>query len=191
MAEALKVEGNVHVAAKKWEKALECYSQALTLVDESNNMQKAVLLSNRSWCLPNLNRLKEAVEDGQLCIKLQPDWSKSYLRCAQAYSKQCNYAYAKPACESRLPSLCKESLADDVVRMQIRKRFELLRLQRSGLSTSLLAKLCKKAKLVNSQTRSYRVQSKLSVKDIIRRGFNESCMQRLKGISFTMVLFRL
>jgi len=105
MAEALKIEGNVHVAAREWGKALECYSQALTLVDESDSKRKAVLLSNRSWCLTNLNRLKEAVEDGQLCIKLQPGWSKSYLRCAQAYSKQCNYAYANLACKSRLPFL--------------------------------------------------------------------------------------
>lgn len=105
MAEALKIEGNAHVAAKEWEKAVECYSQALELVKESDNKQKAVLLSNRSWCLTNLNRLKEAVEDGQLCIKLQPNWSKSYLRCGQAYSKQCNYAYAKLACKSSLPSV--------------------------------------------------------------------------------------
>jgi len=100
MAEALKIEGNAHVAAKEWEKALECYSQALTLIDESDKKQRAVLHSNRSHCLTNLNRFNDAVAAGQLCIKLQSNWSKSYARCGE---RQYNWSYANLACKSRSP----------------------------------------------------------------------------------------
>lgn len=105
MAAALKIEGNAYVAAKEWEKALDCYSRALQLVDESDARQKAVIHSNRSHCLTNLNRFNEAVIAGQLCIKLQPNWSKSYARCGEAYSRQYNWSYATLACKSRLCSV--------------------------------------------------------------------------------------
>ena len=49
-AAALKAEGNEYFANKDWQRAIERYSQSLTLVEESDIVSKTALLSNRSAC---------------------------------------------------------------------------------------------------------------------------------------------
>lgn len=98
MAAELKARGNAHFAHQEWDRALELYTQALKVVDEADEDQRSALLSNRSACYIHLNQFGKAFEDGQLCLKLRPEWSKAYARCGEANSRQCNFEYAKIAC---------------------------------------------------------------------------------------------
>ncbi|GAA5870996.1 hypothetical protein JCM16303_001655 [Sporobolomyces ruberrimus] len=97
MAAALKARGNAHFAHQGWDRALELYTQALKVIDEADEDQRSALLSNRSACYIHLNQFAKAFEDGQLCLKLRPEWSKAYARCGEANSRQCNFEYAKIA----------------------------------------------------------------------------------------------
>ncbi|GAA5971575.1 hypothetical protein JCM3765_007349 [Sporobolomyces pararoseus] len=93
-AAALKAEGNELFAKQEWESAIECYSEALEVVEESDIVSKTALLSNRSACFIKLLRFEKALADGNLCIKLRPEWSKGYARCGEAYSRQQNFRLA-------------------------------------------------------------------------------------------------
>jgi tetratricopeptide (TPR) repeat protein len=55
-AAALKAEGNSYFGSEEWERALECYSQALELVEESDVVSKSALLSNRAACFVKLDQ---------------------------------------------------------------------------------------------------------------------------------------
>ncbi|GAA5984367.1 hypothetical protein JCM5350_001032 [Sporobolomyces pararoseus] len=93
-AAALKAEGNEYFANKDWQRAIERYSEGLSLVEESDIVSKTALLSNRSACYIKLLQYEKALADGNLCIKLRPSWSKGYARCGEAYSRQQNFRLA-------------------------------------------------------------------------------------------------
>ncbi|GAA5908875.1 uncharacterized protein JCM6883_004198 [Sporobolomyces salmoneus] len=94
-AAALKAEGNDLFAEGDWESALERYTKALELVEESDF--KTSLLSNRSACFIKLCQFDKALVDGNLCIKLRPNWSRGYARCGEAYSRLQSFRLARVA----------------------------------------------------------------------------------------------
>ncbi len=78
-ADFLKVAGNKHFGDKKYEKALECYQEALAL--QSDN---SVLWSNSSATKLALGDLQGALRDAEICRRLRPEWTKGCYRLAAA-----------------------------------------------------------------------------------------------------------
>ena len=79
-ATAYKNLGNEAFAAKKFEDAIEHFSQAIEL-DPSNH----VLWSNRSASYLSLNKFQEAKNDAEKCVSLNGSWAKGYTRLGAAY----------------------------------------------------------------------------------------------------------
>jgi hypothetical protein len=78
-AAAQKEAGNAAYAAKKFAKAVECYSRAIEL-DPSQH----VFYSNRSGVLLDLGRNEEALRDARVCVEKAPGWAKGYFRLGSA-----------------------------------------------------------------------------------------------------------
>ncbi|PHJ14650.1 tetratricopeptide repeat domain containing protein [Cystoisospora suis] len=70
-AQALKAQGNAAFQAGKYEEAVDFFSQAIKLTPDD-----AVLYSNRSGAYASLNKLEEALQDANMCVKLRPTWGK-------------------------------------------------------------------------------------------------------------------
>jgi len=72
-AKELKDEGNDYFKKNDYEKAIDCYSQAISL--EPNDH---ILYSNRSGSYLNLNKSDLALKDAQKCIQLNSTWWKGW-----------------------------------------------------------------------------------------------------------------
>ncbi|KAI6165051.1 chaperone [Pisolithus thermaeus] len=75
MANTLKDLGNKAFAAKDYDKAIQLFSQAITL-DPSNH----VLYSNRSAANAGKKLYNDALEDADKCVSIKPTWGKGYAR---------------------------------------------------------------------------------------------------------------
>ena len=75
-----KNRGNQKFQTKDWSGAYEDYSLAI----ESNPDGDAAFYSNRSACLIQLNRPREALDDAVCARMLRPTWSKACYRMAVA-----------------------------------------------------------------------------------------------------------
>jgi len=75
MADALKAEGNKAFTEKRFQEAVDKFSQAIEL-DSSNH----VLYSNRSGAYASLKDWKNALEDAKKTTEIKPDWSKGWSR---------------------------------------------------------------------------------------------------------------
>lgn len=83
--EVLKGLGNDALKNRKYEDAINYYSQAIT-VAKTQNKPTHVYYSNR--CAANLNKqdYDAAYDDAEACINAKPDWAKGYLRKGSALS---------------------------------------------------------------------------------------------------------
>jgi heat shock protein 1/8 len=81
MQEALtfKNSGNNAFAGKNFKVAAEKFTQAIEL-DTKNH----ALYSNRSAAYMKMKMFKEALADGEMCLKLKPDWAKGFSRTGAA-----------------------------------------------------------------------------------------------------------
>ena len=77
----LKTLGNQLYSEKKFEEAVEKYSEAIKLSPNS------VFYCNRAACYANLNQHEKALEDCNEAIKLEPKYVKAFHRRALAYEK--------------------------------------------------------------------------------------------------------
>lgn len=77
----LKSQGNAAAKEGNFEKAIQCYTDAIAL-DPSNH----ILYSNRSNIYSQKKDFQHALEDGEKCIELKPDFGKGYVRKADALS---------------------------------------------------------------------------------------------------------
>ncbi|OWF53763.1 LON peptidase N-terminal domain and RING finger protein 3-like [Mizuhopecten yessoensis] len=71
----LKSEGNIFFERREFEKAINLYNKAILLAPNDH-----LLLSNRSHAYASLDKYEEALRDGELVIRLRPDWPKGYFR---------------------------------------------------------------------------------------------------------------
>jgi hypothetical protein len=78
-ADSLKVAGNAHHVNGEYDKAIECYTQALQLTPDN-----AVLWSNRSASKLATGDKHGALHDAEVCRRLRPEWTKGCYRLAQA-----------------------------------------------------------------------------------------------------------
>ncbi|CAH3145626.1 unnamed protein product [Pocillopora meandrina] len=80
-AAELKDKGNKFLQANDFAKAIECYTEAISL-DPSNH----VLYSNRSAGYAKDKKYEQALSDAKKCVELKPDWGKGYSRLGAALS---------------------------------------------------------------------------------------------------------
>ena len=80
-AEALRLKGNEAFGKKKFDDALQLYSEAITL-DGSNGL----LYGNRAATLMQLGRHQQAVSDAKQMVLLLPDLAKAHFRLGTALS---------------------------------------------------------------------------------------------------------
>ena len=101
--EVLREEGNSYFKSKKYEEAKDSYTQGILglsqLIENKNPKQKQnqskldadikdfyskmqKLYSNRSACNLKLQKHSEAMNDADICIELDPSWTKAYYRKA-------------------------------------------------------------------------------------------------------------
>jgi tetratricopeptide (TPR) repeat protein len=71
--------GTKAFTAKDFDKAIEHFTHAI-----AESPQDHTLYSNRSASYYNKNEFDKALEDGEKCIEVKPDWGKGYQRKAMA-----------------------------------------------------------------------------------------------------------
>ncbi|KAE8894342.1 hypothetical protein PF005_g6321 [Phytophthora fragariae] len=81
-AEAQKTLGNQEFNEKNFDKAVECYSEAIRLDPENH-----VYYSNRSAAYGALSKWELAEADAQQCLKRNPKFAKGYHRLANAQAQ--------------------------------------------------------------------------------------------------------
>jgi tetratricopeptide (TPR) repeat protein len=91
-AEKYKLSGNNYNEAGKFDKAVECYTQALQLCPSGSNSH--IYYSNRSAAFLGLERYEDCLDDCERALALKPDYVKAYTRMGWAlfYLKEYEYA---------------------------------------------------------------------------------------------------
>lgn len=84
-----KEEGDRHYRSGSFQRAVECYSQAIATLSQregaAGDSVLYVCYSNRCACFLQMDRFEEALYDARQCIALKADWPKGYLRLASSY----------------------------------------------------------------------------------------------------------
>jgi len=96
-AKALKAEGNEFFKAKRYQEAIDKYTQAI-----ANNQNDVTFYSNRSACYAALEQWKEAADDGRSCIMCDKNFVKGYFRQATGLKNMGDIAGAIEACKRGL-----------------------------------------------------------------------------------------
>ncbi|KAI8819490.1 import receptor [Fimicolochytrium jonesii] len=82
LAKSAKTLGNKYYGEKKYQEAIDLYSQAIVLQPD------AVFYSNRAACYANLNDYDNVINDCTEALKLDNQYLKALNRRAQAYESQ-------------------------------------------------------------------------------------------------------
>ncbi len=96
-AQELKSEGNMFIVSKEYIKAIEKYTEAISL-----HGRNEVLWSNRSAAFLGAGQKQHALRDALICQKLKPEWLKAHYRVGQAYQAMDNFIDAASAFWSAL-----------------------------------------------------------------------------------------
>jgi len=97
LATEAKNQGNKALQENNAEKALECFTKALTYTPSD-----AILYSNRSAAYAIQNKWQEALDDAEKAVQLNPDWFKAYSRKGLALIMLGKYEAAVSCYESGL-----------------------------------------------------------------------------------------
>lgn len=81
-----KAKGNAAFQARKYEEAVSYYTEAI-----SHDPSDVILYSNRSASYACLEEYAKALQDGQQCVSLNPDWARGYARKGLAELFLCRY----------------------------------------------------------------------------------------------------
>lgn len=92
-ADELKEKGNQCYAAKKYQEAVDAYSEAIEL-PEIPIKTLAFLYSNRSLMYVELQQLSHAKDDAKGVTQMHPTWWRGYARLADSYEKMKKYEKA-------------------------------------------------------------------------------------------------
>ena len=82
-AVALKTDGNVCFKAKRYEKAVKAYTEALKKGCKDEQLL-VILYTNRAAANYHLKNYRSALLDSTFALKLEPERIKSLMRCAQS-----------------------------------------------------------------------------------------------------------
>lgn len=91
-AESFKNAGNDHMKQDSFQRAYDCYTQAIN-IDDNN----AIYYSNRAAALSKLGKHEESLDDCKEAIEIDPTYSKAYGRMALAYASLDNHRKARDA----------------------------------------------------------------------------------------------
>lgn len=89
LAEELKLAGNVAFTAKKFDQALDMYTQAIKCYNKD-----AIYYSNRAAVWGSLKDYENVIKDTNSALKLRPDYIKCYTRRAVGYEHLKNFREA-------------------------------------------------------------------------------------------------
>jgi tetratricopeptide (TPR) repeat protein len=81
-AEKYKLSGNNGIEAGKFDKAVECYTQALQLCPSGSNSH--IIYSNRLATYLGLERYEDCLDDCERALELKPDYVKAYTHMCWA-----------------------------------------------------------------------------------------------------------
>ncbi len=81
-AAEFKEKANNYLKNKDYDNALKCYDEAVRL-DPNDHIH----YSNRSACHFNMGNFEKALEDGEKCLQMKPDFSRGYQRKGLALLK--------------------------------------------------------------------------------------------------------
>merc|ERR1711871_950345 len=96
-AAEFKDQGNKHLKAEEFDKAIECYTKAIEL-----NPNEHTYYSNRSAAYLSKGDAQNALYDVIKCIDVKSDWPKGYARKGAALHSLKQYQEAKEAYEEGL-----------------------------------------------------------------------------------------
>lgn len=96
-AAQFKDEGNKHLQAKEFDKAIACYTKAIEL-DPNDH----AFYSNRSAAYLSLKNAEKALEDANSCVRVSKSWAKGYSLQGAAYHYMKRYENAIAAYEAGL-----------------------------------------------------------------------------------------
>eukprot|EP01023_Acetabularia_acetabulum_P014450 TRINITY_DN1706_c0_g1_i1.p3 TRINITY_DN1706_c0_g1~~TRINITY_DN1706_c0_g1_i1.p3 ORF type:complete len:161 (-),score=20.64 TRINITY_DN1706_c0_g1_i1:276-758(-) len=87
-----KSVGNTAFKKGEWLSAAAQYTKAIKQhsISPLSDQDLAVLHSNRCAALCKLGKAQKALADAEECVKLRPDWGKSYFRMGQVMELQEN-----------------------------------------------------------------------------------------------------
>jgi DnaJ homolog subfamily C member 7 len=84
--ETMKKEGNGYFSQRKWQSAIDTYSECLA-IDPANKLFNAKLLCNRAACQMKLRNFQAAVSDSSQAIANDETYLKAYMRRAECYKE--------------------------------------------------------------------------------------------------------
>lgn len=84
-ADKLKTSGNEAFKDSDYEKAVELYSEALTVYPTESTNEISICYANRGACFIKLERNENVVDDCTKALELRPDYLKPLMRRAQSY----------------------------------------------------------------------------------------------------------
>lgn len=94
-AEILKNQGNQHMQAKAYSRAIESYTAALKVLPSGPTSH--IYFSNRAAAFLSLKQYKEAIHDSERSIALRPNYGKAHARLGLAHLLISDYAAAVDA----------------------------------------------------------------------------------------------
>ena len=68
------------ISSRNFPEGIELYTKALEVISDSDNVEKAILYSNRSMCYHGMNKFVEAEADAQQSIEFNSLYTKAYFR---------------------------------------------------------------------------------------------------------------
>ncbi|XP_039386753.1 mitochondrial import receptor subunit TOM70 isoform X5 [Mauremys reevesii] len=101
-AQAAKNKGNKYFKAGKYEQAIQCYTEAISLCPPEKNIDLSTFYQNRAAAHEQLQKWKEVAQDCTKAVELNPKYVKALFRRAKAYEKLDN----KKECLEDVTAVC-------------------------------------------------------------------------------------
>ncbi|GAB1300341.1 Mitochondrial import receptor subunit TOM70 [Apodemus speciosus] len=101
-AQAAKNKGNKYFKAGKYEQAIQCYTEAISLCPTEKNVDLSTFYQNRAAAFEQLQKWKEVAQDCTKAVDLNPKYVKALFRRAKAHEKLDN----KKECLEDVTAVC-------------------------------------------------------------------------------------
>ncbi|XP_077783303.1 mitochondrial import receptor subunit TOM70 isoform X1 [Podarcis muralis] len=101
-AQAAKNKGNKYFKAGKYEQAIQCYTEAISLCPPEKNADLSTFYQNRAAAYEQLQKWKEVAQDCTKAVELNPRYIKALFRRAKAHEKLDN----KKECLEDVTAVC-------------------------------------------------------------------------------------
>ncbi|KFW77368.1 Mitochondrial import receptor subunit TOM70, partial [Manacus vitellinus] len=101
-AQAAKNKGNKYFKAGKYESAIQCYTEAISLCPPEKNLDLSTFYQNRAAAYEQLQKWTEVAQDCTKAVELNPKYVKALFRRAKAHEKLDN----KKECLEDVTAVC-------------------------------------------------------------------------------------